>query len=104
LRVVLRDAVALRAGAALRFAAERLVAAAGFLAREVDVEVLEVFEDREAAVRERAAPPSLPPFRDGEVSVFLPRPEPLFFPPPVSLLTVAHARRSASLRPTPRFS
>ena len=36
--------------------------------------------------------------------VFLPRPEPLFLPPPVSLFTVAHARRSASFFEVPRFS
>jgi hypothetical protein len=33
----------------------------------------------------------------------LPRPLPLFFPPWLSLLTVAHARRAASLPLTPRF-
>jgi hypothetical protein len=33
-----------------------------------------------------------------------PRPEPLFLPPPSSALTVAQARRSASLSETPRFS
>src|SRR5580704_10151482 len=33
-----------------------------------------------------------------------PRPEPLFLPPPVSLLTVAQARRSASFSETPRDS
>lgn len=32
------------------------------------------------------------------------RPEPLFFPPPVSLFTVAQARRAASGLDTPRFS
>jgi hypothetical protein len=40
-------------------------------------------------------------FRAELFEVFLPRPEPLFFPPPVSLFTVAQARRSASLRETP---
>jgi len=34
----------------------------------------------------------------------LPRPDPLFLPPPSSLLTVAQARRAASLLDTPRFS
>jgi hypothetical protein len=54
--------------------------------------------------RAAARPPFFPPFLDGAVFFFLPRPEPLFLPPPVSALTVAHARRSASLRPVPRFS
>ena len=44
-----------------------------------------------------ALPPILPPLRRGEVSSACPRPEPLFLPPPVSLFTVAQARRSASL-------
>ena len=51
-----------------------------------------------------ARPPFRPPFRDELRLVFLPRPEPLFLPPPVSLFTVAHARRSASRRETPRRS
>ena len=51
-----------------------------------------------------ARPPIRPPFRDELLLAFFPRPEPLFFPPPVSLFTVAQARRSASSRPTPRFS
>ena len=51
-----------------------------------------------------ARPPFLPPLRDELRLVFLPRPEPLFFPPPVSLFTVAQARRSASRRETPRFT
>ena len=51
-----------------------------------------------------AAPPLRPPLRLEERLVALPRPDPLFLPPPVSLLTVAHARRAASLEPTPRFS
>jgi hypothetical protein len=51
-----------------------------------------------------ALPPFLPPFRDELRLVFLPRPDPLFFPPPVSLFTVAQARRSASRRETPRFT
>jgi hypothetical protein len=56
--------------------------------------------EREAAAR----PPFLPPLRDELLLVFFPRPEPLFLPPPVSLFTVAQARRSASPRETPRFS
>jgi hypothetical protein len=36
--------------------------------------------------------------RDEAWLTFLPRPEPLFLPPPVSLLTVAQARRSAFVR------
>jgi hypothetical protein len=50
-----------------------------------------------------ACPPFLPPFRDGARFTFFPRPEPLFFPPPVSSFTVAQARRAASFRDTPRF-
>src|SRR5689334_10435446 len=49
-------------------------------------------------------PPLRPPLRDEAVLVRFPRPCPLFFPPPVSLLTVAQARRSASPLDTPRFS
>ena len=56
--------------------------------------------DRDAAAR----PPFLPPFLEELRFVFFPRPDPLFFPPPVSLFTVAQARRSASRRETPRFS
>ena len=51
-----------------------------------------------------ARPPFLPPFRDGARFTFFPRPEPLFFPPPVSSFTVAQARRAASFGETPRFS
>jgi hypothetical protein len=51
-----------------------------------------------------ALPPFFPPLRDALLVVFLPRPDPLFFPPPVSLFTVAQARRSASRSETPRFS
>ena len=43
-----------------------------------------------------ALPPSFPPFRDDAWLTFLPRPLPDFLPPPVSLLTVAQARLSAS--------
>ena len=61
--------------------------------------------EREDFEREAdARPPLRPPFRDELRLVFFPRPEPLFFPPPVSLFTVAQARRSASPRETPRFS
>ena len=73
-------------------AARRLRVRAAFLADR----------DRSAAGRLAAAwPPSRPPLRDGEWSSFLPRPEPLFLPPWVSLLTVAQARRSASRSGTP---
>jgi hypothetical protein len=54
--------------------------------------------------RAEAAPPFLPPFREDVRVLFFPRPEPLFFPPLSSLFTVAQARRSASLRDTPRSS
>jgi hypothetical protein len=70
----------------------RFRVAAAFLADAERADLLRVAEAR---------PPFLPPFRDAERVVFLPRPEPLFFPPPVSLFTVAHARRSASFRDTP---
>ena len=66
-------------------------------------------EDRELddeARRELAElrPPMRPPSRAEAVFIALPRPEPLFLPPPVSLLTVAQARRSASSLDVPRFS
>jgi hypothetical protein len=51
-----------------------------------------------------ARPPFRPPLREELRLVFLPLPEPLFFPPPVSLFTVAQARLSASRPDTPRFS
>ena len=61
--------------------------------------------EREDFEREaEARPPFFPPFREELRFDFLPRPEPLFLPPPVSLFTVAHARLSASRRETPRFS
>jgi hypothetical protein len=50
------------------------------------------------------APPFLPPFFMGEWSSFLPRPDPAFFPPPLTLFTVAQARLSASFFETPRSS
>jgi len=80
-----------------RAAAFRLRVAAAFFAER----------DRAAAGRPAEAlpprgPPILPPrFEDTLVSG-TPRPEPLLLPPPVSLLTVAQARRSASFLPTPR--
>jgi hypothetical protein len=55
--------------------------------------------ERAAAGRFAAArPPMRPPLRAEAWLTALPRPEPLFLPPPVSLLTVAQARRSASLQ------
>jgi hypothetical protein len=65
------------------------------------------FADAERAAAGRAAeaaPPFLPPFLAGALLTGLPRPEPLCLPPPVLLLTVAQARRSASPSGTPRFS
>ena len=44
-----------------------------------------------------------PPLRDDALLVFLPRPLPLFFPPPVDLFTVAQARALAVLLLVPRF-
>jgi hypothetical protein len=73
----------------------RLRVAAAFLA---DAERADF--GREADAR----PPSFPPFLDEVFLTALPRPEPLFLPPPVSLFTVAHARRAASPRETPRCS
>jgi hypothetical protein len=52
----------------------------------------------------RLAAAARPPLRELLRLVALPRPEPLFFPPPVSWFTVAQARRSASRRETPRSS
>jgi hypothetical protein len=54
--------------------------------------------------RAEAAPPFRPPFLEEVRVLFLPRPDPLFLPPLSSLFTVAQARRSASLRDTPRSS
>ena len=51
-----------------------------------------------------ARPPSRPPFFDADRFSFLPRPEPLFLPPPDSWFTVAQARAAASFRETPRSS
>jgi hypothetical protein len=41
---------------------------------------------------------------DRDLEVRFPRPEPLFFPPPDILFSVAQARRAASFRDTPRSS
>jgi hypothetical protein len=76
----------------LRF---RFRVAAAFLA-----ERLRAAADRDADAR----PPFRPPFRLGALLFFFPRPDPLFLPPPLSLLTVAHARRSASPFEVPRCS
>ena len=54
--------------------------------------------------RAEAAPPFRPPFLEDVRVLFLPRPDPLFLPPLSSLFTVAQARRSDSLRDTPRSS
>ena len=54
--------------------------------------------DREA----EALLPIFPPFLAGAVFILFPRPDPPgFFPPPVILFTVAHARRSASFSDMP---
>ncbi|UQA59502.1 hypothetical protein E8A73_003035 [Polyangium aurulentum] len=58
----------------------------------------------EAGRAAAAAPPLRPPFLAGSLFTVLPRPEPLFLPPPVILLTVAHARASAWRSGTPRAS
>lgn len=75
--------------------ARRLRVAAAFLAEA----------ERAAAGRLADAwPPSRPPFCDEAWDSGWPRPEPLFFPPPLSLFTVAQALRSASFSGTPRDS
>jgi hypothetical protein len=61
---------------------------------------LDLDRDRDAD----AFPPFRPPFRAGALDVRFPRPEPLFFPPPDILFSVAQARRAASFRDTPRSS
>ena len=61
-------------------------------------------ERAEAGRRAEAAPPLWPPFLLEAWLSFLPRPLPDFLPPPVSLFTVAQARRLASFDPVPRFS
>ena len=83
-------------------AVARLSAVYFFLAR-----VLAAFlADADFAAADRLAaalPPFLPPFLAGALLTGLPRPDPLFLPPPVMALTVAHARPSASSSETPRF-
>ncbi|WP_437570610.1 hypothetical protein [Sorangium sp. So ce542] len=76
-------------------AAFRLRVAAAFFAAALRAEAGRAFE---------AAPPLRPPFFAGSLFTGLPTPEPDFFPPPVILLTVAQARRSASPSDKPRFS
>jgi hypothetical protein len=76
------------------FAAE-LLRLAAVLLDSVDAE--------RAAAGRFAAAFFAPRFADVFVA-FLARPDPLFLPPPVSLLTVAQARRSASSSETPRLS
>ncbi len=78
-----------RVAAPLRAAAER---------EALDLEPEALDPDPEAA------PPFLPPLREELLVLFFALPEPLFLPPPSSLFTVAHARRSASRRELPRFS
>ncbi|EGE61051.1 hypothetical protein RHECNPAF_1260029 [Rhizobium etli CNPAF512] len=73
----------------------RLRVAAAFLA-EADLSSVKRAAD--------AAPPARPPFSEDSCVSFLPRPEPDLLPPPLSLLTVAQARRSASFSETPRSS
>jgi hypothetical protein len=76
-----------------------------FLLRDRPAAPFRAAAERDAFDREReAAPPFLPPLRDALLLLFFPLPEPLFFPPPSSLFTVAQARRAASRRDTPRFS
>lgn len=72
--------------------------------RRVSHPFLEAAERSSALRPAEAAPPLRPPFFDDEWFSGLPRPEPDLFPPPDSLFTVAHARRSASFAPTPRSS
>jgi hypothetical protein len=74
------------------------------LRRRVDAALRAALERDDFERDADARPPFLPPFREALRVVFLPRPEPLFFPPPVSLFTVAQARRAASPPETPRFS
>jgi pimeloyl-ACP methyl ester carboxylesterase len=45
-----------------------------------------------------ALPPARPPLRDDAWLTFFPRPDPLFLPPPVSLLTVPECQPEAFLR------
>jgi hypothetical protein len=52
--------------------------------------------------RAEARPPARPPFLAGPLFVLRPRPDPDFLPPPDIAFSVAHARRAASFRETPR--
>src|SRR4051812_46344482 len=76
--------------------------------RERDDEERDDDLDAPPLLRPPFAPPFAPPFRPPARLalrlVVLPRPDPLFLPPPVSLLTVAHARCSATFFGVPRFS
>ena len=81
----------------------RLRVAAAFLAdaerssRDREAAAFLAEADRSSFEREaEAAPPFRPPFSEETVVSGRPRPEPDLLPPPLSLLTVAHARRSAS--------
>jgi hypothetical protein len=58
----------------------------------------------EAGLLAEAAPPFTPAFLAEALFTVLPLPEPLFFPPPLILFTVAHARRSASSSDCPLCS
>jgi hypothetical protein len=86
-----RDALARVLG--FRVAALRFRVAAAFRAEADRADF-----GRDADMR----PPIRPPFRAGALFVFFPRPAPLFRPPPDISFSVAHARRSASFRGTPR--
>ena len=81
------------------------IADRGYFSSEEILACEEADRDRSAAGRlADAAPPRCPPFLEAEWSSGVPRPEPLFLPPWVSLFTVAQARRSASFSGTPRSS
>jgi hypothetical protein len=58
----------------------------------------------ELALLRDAADFFAPPLRAVDFDALFLAPEPLLFPPPSCLLTVAHARRSASSSETPRLS
>jgi hypothetical protein len=101
----LRDVELLRVDDRRRDAVPVLPLRAVVLRRVDDVFLAELERPEDfRVVEDLALPPLAPPFRADAVEVFLPRPEPLFLPPPVSLFTVAQARRSASFFETPRFS
>jgi hypothetical protein len=61
-------------------------------------------QNHDLLLRAVASPPFRPPFFAEALLLFFPRPDPLFFPPPLDLFTVAHARFSASFFDVPRFS